>query len=161
MRNITIPHIVSDLKALPLYIIVANWGMRTKQKLTTLSVSRAFFITQQQARDILHYICNEGAGHIKSERLTLFDAQKRKIKAIMIHEIASSAYNCHVYVKRDYHPPSLSSSPGSGNTGSPPGKISESNISKLRKWMCIRRAGDVPPEHYLDSACPQSRNQDM
>ncbi len=143
MKNVTIPYIVRDLNDLPLYIIVATWGMRTKQKMTTLSVSRAFFITQQQARDILHYIYNEGAGNIKSERLILFDAQKRKIKAIVVHEIASSAYDNPVYIKRDYHSPSLSSARSEG-------EISESNMRKLRRWMCIRTPGDIPPESYLD-----------
>ncbi|HAX4824317.1 TPA: CaiF/GrlA family transcriptional regulator [Escherichia coli] len=142
MINANIPDVVRDLVKLPLYLIVATWGLRTQQKLTSLVVSRTFFISQQRARDILHYIYNEGSAHIRSEKLILFDEQKRKVSAIFVHEISPEAYNKPIYVRSDNSSPSV-----------PPSRaitqVNESNMRKLRRWMCTRKAGARPPEAYL------------
>ena len=67
-----IPDNVSDIAEQPLYILVACWGFRRKQFLTTSTVAKEFLITQRRAMDILHYIKNEGSKNITFENKILF-----------------------------------------------------------------------------------------
>ncbi|MED8911433.1 CaiF/GrlA family transcriptional regulator [Escherichia coli] len=75
-----IPDNVSDIAEQPLYILVACWGFRRKQFLTTSTVAKEFLITQRRAMDILHYIKNEGSKNITFENKILFTGPSKNIK---------------------------------------------------------------------------------
>ncbi|ELH6567415.1 CaiF/GrlA family transcriptional regulator, partial [Escherichia coli] len=80
----TIPDNIKDLKGYPLYILVAHWGLRLNKIITTVDVSRVFMLTQQQARDVLHYIYHDARKSIACEKRVLINAQNRRIVAIKI-----------------------------------------------------------------------------
>lgn len=132
-----VPGSVCDLKSHPLYVIVAFWGMRTQRLLTSVDVSRAFFISQQQARDVLHYICHEASGCIKSERVFILNEHKKKILALKIKNVSLEACAQQKYFCRNIMPAIASER----KTRS----ISENNIIVLRRWMCTRKRNEHVP----------------
>ncbi|WP_258143053.1 CaiF/GrlA family transcriptional regulator [Escherichia coli] len=135
----TVPGNVCDLKSHPLYVIVAFWGMRTQRLLTSADVSRVFFISQQQARDVLHYICHEASGGIKSERILMFNEHKKKILALKIKDISLGACVQQKYFCRNVMPAVVS------ELGLKQGSIPDNNIIMLRRWMCTRKRNAPVP----------------
>ncbi|HIG9582942.1 TPA: CaiF/GrlA family transcriptional regulator [Escherichia coli] len=136
----TVPDNVCDLKSHPLYVIVALWGMRTQRLLTSADVSRVFFISQQQARDVLHYICHEASGCIKSKKVLMFNEHKKKILALKIKKVSLESCAQQKYFCRNI--PTIVSERKIRN-------ITENNIILLRRWMCTRRRNSPVPLSFI------------
>ncbi|ENY0943349.1 CaiF/GrlA family transcriptional regulator [Salmonella enterica] len=145
-RGWSLPDGMADLSGAPLYVTVAVWGLRLKRFITTDDVARNFCITQQQARDVLHYIGHEGARWVESERRVIIrDARGRQtgllIRAVTMPEPADIR-------PRRRHPqiPPRSEMPPSGQT---PVADRHAQIKTLRAWMVNRRPGEPVPEDLL------------
>lgn len=61
------PAEIAHLVDMPLYLAVAYWSLSLKRAVTVAEVARAFYISESQARDALHYITNDACDVIKSE----------------------------------------------------------------------------------------------
>ncbi|EAW1657815.1 CaiF/GrlA family transcriptional regulator [Salmonella enterica] len=153
-RGWSLPDGMADLSGAPLYVTVAVWGLRLKRFITTDDVARNFCITQQQARDVLHYIGHEGARWVESERRVIIrDARGRQtgllIRAVTMPEPADIR-------PRRRHPqiPPRSEMSPSGQT---PVADRHAQIKTLRAWMVNRRPGEPVPEDLLRTQTSEGR----
>lgn len=125
---------------MPLYLVVALWGMRTRQLLTTETVAREFLIPQRNAGDILHYIEHEGCRFIRCERVAMADMAGRRGRRRALRIL-------DVQVQAAPEEP-LRCKPVASGVPEPsrrPRRVSD--ISKIRQWMVSRKLGEaVTPE---------------
>ncbi|CAH5675794.1 CaiF/GrlA family transcriptional regulator [Escherichia coli] len=146
-----IPDNVSDIAEQPLYILVACWGFRRKQFLTTSTVAKEFLITQRRAMDILHYIKNEGSKNITFENKILFTGPSKNIKtrALKITNVIFTV-------------PQKKNKSKNNNIINPTEKEFKNHVRSvqkiddytfLRKWLISRKTGESfsDIEKYLPS----------
>lgn len=140
-QKFRLPSGMEDLRGYPLYILIAAWGLRQRQLLTTDRVSRRFYITQSQARDALHYIRHEGRLRICSESVPVMDGMHPYCKGIRILSVDLS--EGPVIGKR--RPPDVTT-PRPLASRMPRQTLEEERQRRLRQWMVSRRPGErVPP----------------
>ncbi|HFP4037291.1 TPA: CaiF/GrlA family transcriptional regulator [Escherichia coli] len=136
----TIPDNIKDLKGYPLYILVAHWGLRLNKIITTVDVSRVFMLTQQQARDVLHYIYHDARKSIACEKRVLINAQNRRIVAIKITAISDEIYQTP---KKEIKYHSTDNAQALRKQESLPKQpLQLDTLTTLRRWMCSRRPGE-------------------
>ncbi len=145
-----LPPDVQDLAGYPLYLIVASWGLRNGCVLTTVLVSRTFFISQGRARDALHYICHEGQTRVTSERVPLKSgahpySKGLRVLSVNLTDVALSEKENVSQAVRARMLPQTQSSRGGG---------ARESERLLRQWMISRRTGEAVPDVLLvtDSA---------
>lgn len=146
-RTFRLPPGLEDLRGYPLYILIAVWGARQRHILTTALVSRAFFISQGQARDALHYMRHEGAQRVKSETVPLFDGMHPHCKGVRVLSVDL----------RDVPPEGKKQvvkviSYGNVTKRLPRQTLGEDIQRRLRQWMVSRRAGEPVPSALLAQA---------
>ena len=140
-QRFRLPSGMEDLRGYPLYILIAAWGLRQRQLLTTACVSRRFYITQSQARDALHYIRHEGRLRICSESVPVMDGMHLYCKGIRILSVDLS--EGPVIGKR--RPPDVTTARPL-TSRMPRQTLEEERQRRLRQWMVSRRPGErVPP----------------
>lgn len=149
-----LPHEVKDLRGYPLHILIAAWGLRQRQVLTTQLVSRVFFITHSQARDVLYYIRHDSAGRIRSESVPLKDRGHPFCKGLRILSVEPGQVPAP-----DKRRPVDVTVPKSNAVK--PERISgpENTLRALRQWLLSRRPGEpVPPGLLKDhhNHCPRA-----
>ncbi|HAN6894781.1 MULTISPECIES: CaiF/GrlA family transcriptional regulator [Escherichia] len=138
----TIPSKLSGFSNLPLYMVVAIWGKRNKQLLTTKDVARAFSLTQQQATDVINYIYREGTKYIKSEKTTIFciiNGVKTKLRALKILDVVIIPLPTESNRLKQQRI-SEQKSRSSVKRNSPEKK---DELRVIRQWMCHRRTGET------------------
>ncbi|ECA9682695.1 CaiF/GrlA family transcriptional regulator [Salmonella enterica subsp. enterica] len=135
-----LPPVVADMIDQPLYIVVAMWGLREDTLLTTKVVSRTFLLTQGRARDILHYIVHEGRSHVVCNTLILSseNSGNDRCRALKIMQVNKASPDS---VRRIRTSVLTKSSSIASVRDIPTGSMSE--LQSLRRWMCIRRTGEV------------------
>lgn len=138
-RHFFCPECVQDIRAKPLYIIVAFWGMRTDRLLTVELVSREFHVPQRTAKDILYYIEHEGRNHICSRRFIQNEPTTGRRRALRILDVqdpqeipASSG------AKLDFLSEAVA--PAARQPLRPLTKF-----QKLRQWMLSRKQNEQAP----------------
>jgi hypothetical protein len=140
-QRFRLPSGMEDLRGYPLYVLIAAWGLRQRQLLTTACVSRRFYITQSQARDALHYIRHEGRLRICSESVPVMDGMHLYCKGIRILSVDLS--EGPVIGKR--RPPDVTTARPL-TSRMPRQTLEEERQRRLRQWMVSRRPGErVPP----------------
>ena len=145
--KVSLPPDVQDLTGHPLYLIIATWGLRNGYVLTTVLVSRTFFISQGQARDALHYIRHEGQNRIASEQVPLKNGAHPYSKGLRVLSVSLvDAYGQEnesgslMMTVRTF--PQVRFSRGrDGDT--------RQSERQLRQWMVSRRPGEVVPDVLL------------
>ncbi|EEU9148100.1 TPA: hypothetical protein N6L14_004597 [Escherichia coli] len=135
-----LPGIVCDFEHAPLHVAVAMWGLREKVLLTEICVARAFGISQAEAHDILLFITRDAREFIDSEVLNLIDAHRQKIRAIRILSVSPGVTSVPASGIRYRQPAPQPATPKSCSVQE------EDTLTALRRWMCSRRAGEMPPE---------------
>jgi hypothetical protein len=128
--------------ASPLYLAVATWGLRSRTILTTEVVSREFRITQQRARDVLHYLRHEARSRLTFENVTVTVPGLRRAVVFrgmrVLHvEDTLATRSRHPAVSPDAdisHPVVLT-----------PAKAPVTPLRRLRRWMVSRRPGEPVP----------------
>lgn len=143
-RTFYLPPGLEDLRGYPLYILIAVWGVRQHHILTTTLVSRAFFITQSQARDALHYMRHEGGKRVKSETVPLFDGMHPHCKGVRVLSVDQR----DVPVEEKRRTVGVIS-PGNVTERLPRQTLGEDVQRRLRQWMVSRRAGEPVPSALL------------
>ncbi|WDB54782.1 CaiF/GrlA family transcriptional regulator (plasmid) [Escherichia albertii] len=127
---------------LPLYMVIAIWGRRNNQLLTTKDVARSFSLSQQQASDIINYIHREGAKYIKSEKIFIFcvvNGIKTKVRALKILDVAIRPLPIKPDKLRQQNFSEQKSLP-SVKRNSPEKK---DDIKAIRQWICRRQIGET------------------
>ncbi|GCR72533.1 hypothetical protein ExPECSC071_03797 [Escherichia coli] len=133
---------LSEFSNLPLYMVIAIWGKRNNQLLTTKDVARSFSLSQQQASDIINYIHREGAKYIKSEKIFIFcvvNGIKTKVRALKILDVAIQPLPTEPDKLKQRKMSEQKSLP-SVKRNSPEKK---DDIKAIRQWMCRRRTGEA------------------
>lgn len=140
-----LPDVVRDLGACPLYLAVAFWGQRCHNVLTTELVSREFRITQQRARDALHYIRHEACGRIDYENVTMSVPGLRRssvYKGLRILKVSDAPAGERRMPAKLPQNSSIARPLSAKNKKHTP-------LNQLRQWMAIRRLGETVPESLL------------
>ncbi|EFY5236021.1 hypothetical protein ABVX93_003746 [Escherichia coli] len=142
------PAEIAHLVDMPLYLAVAYWSLSLKRAVTVAEVARAFYISESQARDALHYITNDACDVIKSE--TRMSISKRvHHKTVCVLSVQSGVFNRQKKAPvmslaekntDSYHLPELLRRAGQNN---------DERIKQLRKWFVSRRKGEKIPDMYL------------
>lgn len=140
-----LPSDVNDLLGYPLYLIVATWGLRNGCVLTTVMVSRTFFISQGRARDVLHYICHEGQTRITSESVLLKNGvhpytKGLRVLSVNLADVSLQEKDSESRAVKVRTPPQTQTS-RSGD--------SRESERLLRQWMVSRRQGEAVPDVLL------------
>lgn len=143
-QKFRLPPGMEDLRGFPLYILVAAWGLRQRQVLTTDRVSRRFYITQGQARDALHYIRHEGRLRVYSESVPVMDGMHPYCKGVRILSVDLS--EGPVIGKRR---PADVVTPRPLPARMPRQTLEEERQRRLRQWMVSRRPGESVPSVLL------------
>lgn len=153
-----LPTGLEDLAGYPLYLIVAAWGLRKGGVLTSVMVSRNFFISQGRARDILHYISHEGQSRIICERVPVLDGTHPFCKGLRIIDINIediTLSNKEKTYKDCIENKSTSMIlPQSLSVGD-----FRDSARDLRRWMVSRRNGEKVPELLLDNLWSGTANR--
>lgn len=139
-RQFILPPEVIDLAGYPLYLVIATWGLRSQCTLTTALVSRAFLITQNQARDALHYIRNEGRTRIRCEFVPVRIDPHPFCRGIRIHSV--DLQNIPDNSKRRRVD---ATAQRSLSTRYPQQTGGQEKLRNLRQWMISRRMGEPVP----------------
>ncbi|WP_370619554.1 hypothetical protein [Citrobacter meridianamericanus] len=145
-----LPSGVEDLSGYPLHLIVAAWGLRHGYVLTTVIVSRAFLISQAQARVVLRYIRHEEQKHISSEQVPLKSgghacSKGLRVLSVNLADITLQKREEGLQKVTVRKPPQTRLSPGGD------GRESE---RQLRQWMVSRRPGEVVPDALFSTDAP-------
>ncbi|MCU6388830.1 hypothetical protein KW818_06800 [Enterobacter quasiroggenkampii] len=137
----TLPDAVSDLTDYPLYLAVAIWGLRTATILSTAVVSREFHITQQRARDALHYIRHEARSRVSAEDVPLAIPGLNRVslyKGLRVSAVSA------------YEPPAAPHpSRKADSRARPCTRQKLTPAQRLRQWMVSRRPGLPVPDALL------------
>lgn len=141
----SLPPDVRDLAGYPLYLIVAAWGLRNGHVLSTVMVSRTFFISQGQARDVLHYMRHEGLSRVTSEQVPLKNGAHPYSKGVRVLSVNLTDVSPHEKEERARSravrlPPQTQPSRG---------RDTRESERRLRQWMVSRRPGEVVPDVLL------------
>lgn len=143
------PAEIAHLVDMPLYLAVAYWSLSLKRAVTVAEVARAFYISESQARDALHYIANDACDVIKSETRMSIGQQGRYHKTVCVLSVQSGVFNRQKKVPvmplaekntDSYHLPELLRRAGRDN---------DERIKQLRTWFVSRRKGEKIPDMYL------------
>ncbi|MBC6501825.1 CaiF/GrlA family transcriptional regulator [Citrobacter freundii] len=140
-----LPAQMQTMEDLPLYLIVACWGLREKCVLSTDLVSQVFFISPARARDTLHYIRHEGRERVVSETLDLTDRRHPFCKGLRIVAVSLSGIAGMRKRKK-------STADKARVVAGPGGSRSENRYElycQLRQWMVSRRPGEPVPGRLL------------
>lgn len=140
-----LPEEVRDLSGYPLYLLIAAWGFRMQQVLTSSVVSRVFLITQGQARDALHYIRYEGRQRVSSESVPICDGinpfcKALRILSVEVSEIPEGGWRrtVNMTVANPIRPARI-----------PDRTAAQEAQRRLRQWMVSRRPGERVPSSLL------------
>ncbi|WP_049849618.1 CaiF/GrlA family transcriptional regulator [Trabulsiella odontotermitis] len=139
-----LPDNIQDLDHSPLYMAVACWGLRCNKILTTEVVSREFRITQQRARDALHYIRHEARDRITTECIVMTVPGLRRTitcKGLRVLGVNISALDAirerpRAAPDKGKHLQRLASQ--------------TTPLHQLRRWMVSRRTGEPVPGSLLE-----------
>lgn len=85
-----IPRALLHLQSLPLYLIVAHWGMLKKKPFTPGEISMVFHLSLCRAIEIINEISGIQNNVIKSQRIIVFSKNKKPKMALLISAITSS-----------------------------------------------------------------------
>lgn len=143
-REFRLPPGMEDLRGYPLYLLIAAWGLRQRQILTTTRVSRRFYITQSQARDALHYIRHEARQRVSSESVPVRDGTHPFCKGLHILSVDLSGGPL-VRKKR----PVDVTTPKPHTPRMPRQTLEKEAERRLRRWMVSRRPGEPVPSVLL------------
>lgn len=138
VKRFRLPPEVSDLDGHPLYILIAYWGLRQNQVLTTSLISRVFHIEQVQAQNALHYIRHEGRLYVKSERVPLIDQSSGLHKGLRIVSIIQPE---KMVIARQLPKKNINNSHRIHK---------ETRRNCLRQWMISRRILERVPDEILE-----------
>lgn len=140
-----LPAGLEDMRGNPFYVLIAVWGLRKGQILTTTLVSRTFLITQNQARDALHYIRHDGASSVCSESVPIIEGKSPPGKGVRILAVNLSE-KLPVPHKR---PTEEKIALNSVSTRLPRQTPEVNSLRRLRRWMVSRRCGELAPQELL------------
>lgn len=123
-----VPAGVTDLAALPLYLVVAHWGWRLGRPFNREEVAVAFGIPLRRAGDVMSYICRAGDKRIATRQHIEHPEKGRRLRYLAI-----------------LTEPTRVGLPGGTRdtlsvTASPPAppRVTEAALHELRQWFLGR-----------------------
>ncbi|WP_071591418.1 CaiF/GrlA family transcriptional regulator [Serratia marcescens] len=81
-----LPPELAHLPPMPFYLAVAHFGLLTGQRLTCESVCQAFSVPPRRATEVLRYIVNGAATHVRFELLPPIHKRGRRL---LIHGVGA------------------------------------------------------------------------
>lgn len=150
-RVFRLPPGMEDLCGYPLYLRIAAWGLRQRNILTADLVSGVFYITQSQARDVLHYIHHESELWGCSDSVPVRDGMPPFCKGLRILSVELS--EGPVVGKNS---PVNVAMPKPLISGVPSQTVEKEVLRCLRRWMVSHRP-TVPPSQRAGSVCSAGR----
>jgi hypothetical protein len=85
-----IPRALLHLQSLPLYLIVAHWGMLKKKPFTPGEISMVFHLSLCRAIEIINVISAIHKNVITSQKIIIFSKNKKPKMALLISAITYS-----------------------------------------------------------------------
>lgn len=146
-----LPYEVAEMNDVPLYLVVAMWGLRLKRVITSEDVSRNFYISQRRASDVLYYICHEGTRFVSCERRKVMQKGKLYRRGVFIREVTLPLTDEYKLVRRRNIPKPQSIMPRKTRMCD-----DITGIKALRQWMVLRQMGEPIPDALL---CVSSSGQ--
>lgn len=150
-RVFRLPPGMEDLCGYPLYLRIAAWGLRQRNILTADLVSGVFYITQSQARDVLHYIHHESELWGCSDSVPVRDGMPPFCKGLRILSVELS--EGPVVGKNS---PVNVAMPKPLISGVPSQTVEKEVLRCLRRWMVSHRP-TVPASRFRLFCWPPTR----
>ncbi|HBR1414073.1 TPA: CaiF/GrlA family transcriptional regulator [Klebsiella pneumoniae] len=142
-RSFRLPTELSDMEdtSLPLYILVAYWGLRQNKPVTVRDVRQAFCISLRRASDILEYMTEQGSEIVEAEcRLCPLKPGDRRMRR---EWRVTAVYGERARTMRESVNRTTALSHGRNIAG-------QDGISKLRRWFVTRSPGKTVPDDLID-----------
>lgn len=126
---------------LPLYVLVAYWGLRQGKSVTVRDVRQAFGLSLRRASDILEYMTEQGRNIVETEcHLRPLKPGDRRMRR---EWRVTAVYGERARTIKE--PVNRSSTPPGGRNAS-----GREGISELGRWFVTRRPGRAVPDDLLD-----------